>query len=165
MNVAAALVPVGGVLAAAAWVRRNLVVVRVTGFSMEPTYRSGDRVLVRRCAVSAVRAGQVIVILAGKAVGGPPRVDDPGWVIKRVAAAPGDPVPRTRVPALGAVAEDVVPDDCLVVLGDNPAGTDSRQFGYYVGANLLGAVVRPRAERRPSGRVISRTRSDRPRSS
>ncbi|EXG82378.1 S26 family signal peptidase [Cryptosporangium arvum] len=153
MNIVAALAPIGGVLAAAVWVRRNLVVVRVTGFSMEPTYRSGDRVLVRRCHVSAVRAGQVIVILAGKRLGGPPPIDDPFWVIKRVAAAPGDPVPRTRVPALGAVAEDVVPDDCLVVLGDNPAGTDSRQFGYFAGGNLLGAVVRPRAQRRQSARI------------
>ncbi|GAA3392751.1 S26 family signal peptidase [Cryptosporangium minutisporangium] len=149
MNIVAALVPITGVLAAAAWVRRNLVMVRVTGFSMEPTYRCGDRVLVRRCRASAVRAGQVIVILPGKPLGGLPPIDDPFWVIKRVAAAPGDPVPRTRVSALSAVPEDVVPDDCLVVLGDNPAGTDSRQLGYYAGGNLLGAVVRPRPQHRP----------------
>jgi signal peptidase I len=54
------------------------------------------------------------------------------WMIKRVAALPGD------LTAKG----DRVPPGKFVVLGDNPAGSyDSRVFGYCPADRLLGVVV------------------------
>ena len=108
---------------------------------MEPTLRHGDRVLVRRCPLSAVRPGRMVVVAAGKPVGRHTS-DYPLGIIKRLVAVPGDPVPRRLVPVLASVPEQAVPDGCMVVLGDNPVGADSRQLGYLYAANLLGVVVR-----------------------
>ena len=80
-------------------VRRKLAVVEVAGRSMEPVLWSGDRVLVRRARLSELRPGLVAVVEM-------PRLDADGpelpsgwpprhrkWLIKRVAALPGDPLP------------------------------------------------------------------------
>ncbi|GGT03423.1 hypothetical protein GCM10010156_71650 [Planobispora rosea] len=152
MRAAAPVAAVAACLAAVAgglvWVRRRYVVVSVHGPSMEPAYRSGDRVWVRRVPVTAVRAGQVVVVglafpegwdlAAGKS-----------WSIKRVAAAPGDPVPRDGFAALERVPGTTVPDGCLVVSGDNADHSyDSRHCGYVPGDRLLGVVVRGSAGNR-----------------
>ncbi|MGI5174844.1 S26 family signal peptidase [Dactylosporangium sp. CA-152071] len=134
---------------------RRLVAVTVHGASMEPTYRDGDRVLVRRGGTPAV--GQVVVVEYPSLDGtwhlpllpdGAP-ADEVGrrrWLIKRVAAVPGDPVPRDRVPAL---AGERVPPGMVVLLGDNPGSSfDSRRMGYFSGARVLGAVLN--ARRSPS---------------
>jgi signal peptidase I len=119
--------------------RRRLIVVTVRGVSMEPTYSSGDRLLVRRAGLERVRAGQVVVVQ----VGGVP--DDPtgGRMVKRAVAVPGDPVPP-QIP----LADSVVPGGWLLVLGDNPArSNDSRRLGYIPADALIGVVVRPIAVR------------------
>ena len=65
------------------------------------------------------------------------------WLIKRVVAVPGDPVPRTTVAALANVDHDVVPEASFVVLGDNPPQShDSRRYGYVTADRLLGTVIR-----------------------
>ncbi|MEU4807205.1 S26 family signal peptidase [Actinosynnema sp. NPDC023587] len=70
-----------------------------------------------------------------------PRIE---WLIKRVVAVPGDPVPRDIVPALADVPEDRVPLGMLVLLGDNrDASFDSARFGYFPTDRVLGAVQRP----------------------
>lgn len=142
--------------AAFALLRRRLVVVTVRGTSMEPSYHDGDRVLVRRNLTPA--RGQVIVVeqptmddlwcdppqSAVTAGGGWP--DGRSWMIKRVAALPGDPVPRELVPALAEVMEERVPPDRLVLLGDNRhASFDSRTVGYFPAERVLGVVLRPLA--------------------
>ena len=54
------------------------------------------------------------------------------WVIKRVAAVPGDPRPDASLPATRRPAEARVPPGKLVLLGDNPDwSNDSRQLGYF----------------------------------
>ncbi len=116
---------------------RRLVAVTVRGASMEPAYRDGDRVLVRRGHRPA--PGQVVVVrdLPARAVPGP------ALLIKRVAAVPGDPVPRDRVAALAGVPERYVPHGQLVLLGDNPAASfDSRHRGYFAAAQVVGTVWR-----------------------
>ena len=130
---AAALILLVRGLAAA---RRRLCVVTVNGLSMEPTLLDGDRVLVRRVPLGAVRAGQ-LVVLTGPA-------GQPGdWIVKRAVAVPGDPVPRASVPALAAAAEPAVPDGSLVVLGDNARlSLDSRRLGYLPAGRLVGVVIR-----------------------
>jgi signal peptidase I len=143
MRRGAALLAVG--LLAVAVVRRRLVVVSVVGVSMVPTYGPGERVLVRRAPAHALRRGQVVVF------------EEPGrageWMIKRVAAVGGDPVPHEMAGRSEAAAStaSAVPAGRLAVLGDNPNGSyDSREIGYVPGDRVLGVVVRRMAG--PGGR-------------
>jgi signal peptidase I len=141
-------------LAAAAWLtwaRRRLVVVVVEGSSMLPTYRPGDRVLVRRTSLGRIRSGQVLVLRRPKTARDPPmapsgvRLDQQSWIIKRAAALPGEPCPVAMLPAesRSAEADACVPDGWLAVLGDNSASSaDSREFGLVPADFVLGAVVR-----------------------
>ncbi|MEU6097838.1 S26 family signal peptidase [Streptomyces sp. NPDC047079] len=111
---------------------RHLVLVTVRGRSMEPTYYNRDQVLVVR-GTTALR-NRVIVVAD-------PREDE-GFLIKRVLATPGDPVPRDRVAALSHVQEQQVPSGKLVLLGDNPdQSLDSRQIGYFSDSSVLGSVL------------------------
>ncbi|REK86406.1 S26 family signal peptidase [Streptomyces inhibens] len=129
---------------------RHLVAVTVRGASMEPAYREGDRVLVRRGRLPA--PGQVVVVTdlpdTGPTTAPVPAaaaraVPSPALLIKRVAAVPGDRVPRDRVPALAGVPERYVPPGKLVLLGDNPeASFDSRHRGYFATACVVGTVWR-----------------------
>ncbi|HZR49613.1 MAG TPA: S26 family signal peptidase [Streptosporangiaceae bacterium] len=131
-------------------VRRNLAVVEVTGPSMQPALSSGDRVLVRRAGMSELRSGLVVVVerplpdggWAGVPPSWPPARRQ--WLIKRVAALPGDPLPDA-VPAPGRADHDgLVPPDMFVVLGDNAARShDSRAIGCVPADRLLGVMVRP----------------------
>lgn len=128
--------------------RRLYVTVDVQGASMEPTYRAGDRVLVRRSAPDRLRVGDVVVAEApvdgawpATLVRGAPR--GRMWLIKRVAAVPGDPIPRDRVPALARVTEQRVPSGRVVLLGDADRGSwDSTTIGYFPLERVLGVVVR-----------------------
>lgn len=65
-----------------------------------------------------------------------PGLEQPKWHVKRVAALPGDPAPRIL-----KLAGDRVPADTVVVLGDNPAGGDSRNWGPYPAAGLVGTYL------------------------
>ncbi|WP_327350914.1 S26 family signal peptidase [Streptomyces sp. NBC_01304] len=144
-------------VAAAALLGRRLTVVTVRGRSMEPSFLDGDRVLVRR--TRRLAAGDVVVLEQRDPHGqwsqpplpfrsAPAAVHARLWIIKRVAAVPGDTVPRATVPALASVPEAQVPDGRLVLLGDNPeASLDSRQTGYFPAVRVLGTVVRPVARR------------------
>ncbi|MEV0196002.1 S26 family signal peptidase [Nonomuraea sp. NPDC050691] len=148
MSGATALVAVLGLtvalavaLAVVVGVRRRYLVVTVEGESMLPTYRPGERVLVRRARAGALRAGQVVVLSDLVPAGGAElRLR---WIIKRVAALPGDPIPRDTVPALRAAPGTLVPAGHLVVLGDNPDRShDSRHSGYLTTDRLYGVVLR-----------------------
>jgi signal peptidase I len=151
---ACGLIAVGwfGVPAGFMLLGRRLVAVTVRGMSMTPTYYDGDRVLARRGG--DLRPGQVIVVerpeIGGDWANPPQRSTRPRslvgreWMIKRVAAVAGDPVPRDRVPALAEVPEDRVPAGKLVLLGDNAhLSYDSRRIGYFPAERVLGVVVRP----------------------
>ncbi|MFV2209049.1 S26 family signal peptidase [Actinomadura sp. LOL_016] len=127
-------------LAALWWARRSLVVVTVSGTSMTPALRDGDRVLVRRRALHRVRRGDVVVLeppLDGPYLPGPPGSGGRFWNVKRVAALPGDPLPPD-VPG----GDGTVPAGTLAVLGDDPGSVDSRMRGVFPGDRLLGVVVR-----------------------
>ena len=138
---------------------RRLVAVTVRGPSMEPTYRDGDRVIVRRG--TSVTVGQVVVVERPAAHGGWPARPIPAragasavsrrqWMIKRVDAVPGDPAPTRSVPALANTPDGPVPPGKLVLLGDNrEASYDSRQLGYFPMERILGtlATMEPSAQR------------------
>ncbi|MFE3445686.1 S26 family signal peptidase [Nocardia sp. NPDC059180] len=129
-----AVAALAGVAVAA---RRALVLVSVIGMSMEPTLRDGDRILVRRRQPADLRCGHIVVLRAPDAAQGADW-ECLGWHIKRVAGLPGDPMP-TGVPA--ADGTGVVPADSVVVLGDNPFGGDSRNWGPYPMDGLVGTYV------------------------
>lgn len=112
--------------------RRRLVIVRVRGVSMAPTLHPGDRVLV--AVGREPRVGQVVVFRPPVALAAG---DD--WLIKRAVAGPGDAVPCA---VRRKVKEGLVPEGCLVVLGDNNESYDSRGFGYVRSSDVLGPVVR-----------------------
>jgi signal peptidase I len=139
---AAALVPLAAGLAR---LRRNHLVVTVQGRSMSPTFRHGDRVLVRRHPGEGLRTGQVVVVdlparLRPVPIGfSPAEAQRHRRVIKRIAAVAGEPVPF-----LLAGAGPVVPPNYLVLLGDNPDDSgDSRQFGLVGADAVVGVVRRP----------------------
>ncbi len=128
--------------------RRRAAVVTVDGDSMWPAFTSGDRVLVRRTGANQLRPGQVVVVEQPGQDGDWPSplcgpVDRRQWVIKRVAAVPGDPRPEACLPTTAKFPEAQVPAGKLVLLGDNAAWShDSRQIGYFPAERLLGVVVR-----------------------
>jgi signal peptidase I len=121
--------------AAVVAIRAHVVVVMVRGLSMSPTLQPGDRLVVRRRRQPT--AGAIVVV-------DEPRPCRPGqrpgaqWVVKRVAAVAGDPVPacvRAQVP--------LVPSGQLVLLGDNLEHSwDSRHFGFASTDRVLGVAIR-----------------------
>ncbi|MFI2073590.1 S26 family signal peptidase [Streptomyces triculaminicus] len=114
-------------------------------------YEDGARVLVHRGGRIAV--GRIVVLeRPAPGVTWPlPSVDRAAssravaarqWIIKRVAAVPGDPAPLDRVPGLDRTEGSVVPPGRLVLLGDNPTNSyDSRQAGYFPVERVLSTVV------------------------
>jgi signal peptidase I len=143
-SVAAAVLGVG-------LVRRRLAVVEVAGRSMEPVLSSGDRVLVRRARLSELRPGLVVVVEMPRLDADGPELSPgrpPGhreWVIKRVAALPGDRLPA-GVPSPGPDPDHdgLVPPGRFVVLGDNARWSyDSRAIGCVPAERLLGVMIRP----------------------
>ncbi|HCT81604.1 MAG TPA: hypothetical protein DGG94_07370 [Micromonosporaceae bacterium] len=112
---------------------------------MAPAFDDGDRVLVRRLHASGVHAGDVVVLRRPWRGGG--QADSSALLIKRAVAIAGDPVPAQAHAALetGAVK---VPAGAVVVLGDNPASEDSKQWGFVNMNALVGVVVGRRGRKR-----------------
>ncbi|MEJ3745843.1 S26 family signal peptidase [Actinomycetes bacterium KLBMP 9797] len=118
------------VVVAAGYARARLVVVTVTGESMQPLIARGARVLVRR--TRRFRRGD-IVLLRSYGVGPP--------MLKQAVAVAGDPVPAEFRDAL---AVGVVPDGTLLVRGTTADSLDSRQLGPLPATSVIGVAVRRR---------------------
>ena len=111
--------------------------------------------LVRRAAARQVRRGEVVVFEPAGRWGGAPgrcRTQAAAWVIKRVAALAGDPVPAEVSGAVKAEPGAAVPEGALVVVGDGTSSADSRMWGYLPADRVLGvaaeAVLGPRVPER-----------------
>lgn len=160
---AAVVAGVAAVAGGGLLLRRRYVAVSVSGPSMEPTLRHGDRVIVRRLRLDRVRAGQIVVFrqpppwrgVDGWADGrrlpetgfwttGTPRAVRHGrWTIKRAVAVPGDPLPP-ELAEHAARLGPTVPAGSLAVLGDNRArSVDSRRFGFVLADEILGVLTHP----------------------
>ncbi|HET7018611.1 MAG TPA: S26 family signal peptidase [Streptosporangiaceae bacterium] len=112
------------------------LVVSVAGTSMEPALRPGDRLLVRRTGLRRIKVGQVAVLRR------PPGPVSPGgdgeYLVKRVAAVPGD-----RVPESCRGLPEYVPPGSFIMLGDNPRHSYDSRFAGLIPAELLfGVAVR-----------------------
>ncbi|MFF2044994.1 S26 family signal peptidase [Kitasatospora sp. NPDC058170] len=132
---------------AAALARAALSVIVVAGWSMAPTLRPGQRVLVLSRRFARLRPGRIVVV-SREALGLPADpsapADRPGprrhrLLVKRLAALPGDPVPE---PVRAAVPATAVPGGQVVLIGDNPAfSTDSRLWGAVPAHSVVGVVL------------------------
>ncbi|TMR23242.1 S26 family signal peptidase [Nonomuraea turkmeniaca] len=115
------------------WLRRAYSIIRVDGYSMAPTLTDGDQLVARRVAPSALRNGHIAVVLSPLPMGGP-------FLIKRIVALPGDPVPLSVRPL---VPDARVPDGQLILIGDNTdASFDSRDHGYFPIADVHAITLR-----------------------
>ncbi|MFJ4980274.1 S26 family signal peptidase [Streptomyces coeruleorubidus] len=144
--------------AIAALLGGRLVAVTVRGASMEPAYRNGDRVFVLRRR-EALTTGEVVVVERPDGAmrwirpplppgSGSTALQARQWVIRRVVAAPGDPVPADVLPTWARGPEHQVPPGRLVLLGDNADfSIDSRTVGYFPVARVPGPVLRLRPAR------------------
>ncbi|MGL5857958.1 MAG: S26 family signal peptidase [Angustibacter sp.] len=136
--------------AGVAALRRRWTVVCVVGGSMLPALREGDVLLARRRRPHGARVGDIVVFEPPSTDGRPsgPPAHGPGgrrtWMVKRVAALPGEPVPD------GVAGSGLVPARSLVVLGDN-GGLDSRLFGFLPDEHVLAVVLRPLTRARLPG--------------
>lgn len=149
----------------------------VCGGSMEPTLRSGQPFLFRRCTTApgtlqrgdlvVVRMGGVTCIKRVYALG-----QDRFWSVTPAGRpdeqtsllAVGDPLLlwKRRFPRF-AYVERQVPDDCVFVVGDSvSASIDSRQLGPVPVSQVVGRVVWPRVPYAPPGGPIAYW-SDQPR--
>ncbi|WP_238539855.1 S26 family signal peptidase [Corallococcus macrosporus] len=152
MGAGAALLVAG--VAAAAWGRRRWVVVAVQGNSMSPTLHDGQRLVARRLGRAPApgngysRSDVVVFVLSAKQRETLEAEALP-YLVKRVAAVAGDPVPDWARAALGADDDSRVPPGKVVVSGDNARSQDSRQLGY-IDAEAIIAIVRLRGPE-PSG--------------
>ncbi|MFB4271004.1 S26 family signal peptidase [Nonomuraea sp. GTA35] len=133
-------------LVATVLVRRHLVVVTVSGTSMTPTLHPGEKLLVRRCGITALQVGDIVVLEPPRVPVSPevtllaPLPTRTQWQVKRVAALPGDPIPPPAQEAAGTLR--AVPGGTLIVLGDNNASNDSRLNGPYPADRILGIALR-----------------------
>ncbi len=144
------LIPAAGTAGALALLVSALrwwfAVVTVHGQSMAPTLADGDRLLARRCLARSLRTGSLVIFLEpGLPLNGsrPMWLTGAGqklWVVKRVAAVPGEPVPEEVRQAVDGAP--VVPPRSIVVLGDSPHSRDSRHWGFIPSALILGKAVR-----------------------
>jgi signal peptidase I len=123
----AAIAPAGAVaLAVVGYLRYRFRLALVWGPSMLPTLADGDRVLVRRTRPARIRHGDVVLVCKGG-----------DWIVKRVAARPGDPAPA-------GLPGPRVPTGRYALLGDNPQWSiDSRDFGYVAATAIFGVVTGP----------------------
>ena len=127
--------------------RRRIAIVTVRGRSMQPALTAGDRLLIRR--VSPARRRPVRSWSSREPAKTAPRPTGaklaPGrgdWLIKRLAALPGEPTPAVVLTASAPGAEPWSRPE-VVVLGDNlDASLDSRLLGYIPAERVLGIVVR-----------------------
>ncbi|WP_306366764.1 S26 family signal peptidase [Nocardiopsis sp. CC223A] len=128
-------------LGALLWIRYRVFVLEVSGESMLPTLRQGDRMLAeRRRRGTVIAPGRIVVLVDPQT----PVLRDErnrrrrNYLVKRVVAVAGDPLPE-GVPG----HRGTVPEGCLVVLGDNPEGSvDSRGFGPVPVGRVVGTVLR-----------------------
>lgn len=123
--------------------RRMLAVVTVRGESMRPTLEPGDRLLLLRTPVRKIRRRQVVLLQPPDRLGTWRRDALPSpaageWVVKRVAALPGDPMPAE----MERDPDAVVPPGTLVVLGDGEYSADSRLWGPVPADRVIGVVAR-----------------------
>lgn len=112
----------------------NFRIVVVNGPSMEPTYKSGDRLLMTTAywLFGKIKKGDVVVVVRPSGE----------LLIKRVVALPGEQVPRDYWSPLVYMMGGRVPEGHIFVVGDNlERSEDSRQIGAIPLSYVQGKIV------------------------
>lgn len=116
----------------------NFTTVVVSGHSMDPTFKSGQRLLASKAywLVGGIKDKDVVVI----------RGSAPSeYIIKRVYKSAGETVDWVNVPNDWRLTQGayVVPNDHIYVLGDNrEVSEDSRRFGAVPLDKVIGKIVK-----------------------
>jgi signal peptidase I len=132
---------IAGLLACVAVLRRLFLIVRVEGSSMVPAIQPGERLLILRLRLR-VRVGSIVALrppFGSRASAG---VASGYWLIKRVVALSGEPMPAVVLHQYLGQPQMTVPEGSIVVLGDDPASQDSKQWGPIPRALVAGIMVR-----------------------
>jgi signal peptidase I len=112
--------------------RLALLVIKVEGASMAPTFRPGDTVLtIRRRLRPGIRRGDVVVCRRPAGMPGPD-----SYLIKRVVAVAGDPFPDDP-----EKVGETISAGRVYVRGDGNRSLDSRVFGAIPTDHVIGHVV------------------------
>lgn len=124
-------------LALAIFLFKNFKTVVVSGVSMKPTFRNGQRVLVSHAywLIGPIKRNDIVVVND---------IGAPGYIIKRVKFMGGDTVEPLLAPADHLLTDPpyVVPEGYIYLLGDNSfQSEDSRKFGPVPLSSVLGKVV------------------------
>ncbi len=109
-------------------------VVVVSGPSMEPTYRNGDRLLMTNAywLFGPIQRDDVVVIVR----------PNKEMLIKRVVALPGEQVPEEYWSPLVYMMGGRVPEGHIFVVGDNlERSEDSRTLGAIPLSHVQGKIV------------------------
>lgn len=115
----------------------NFTTVVVTGNSMEPTFKSGRRLLSSRAywLIGTIKPGDIVVIRGEKAG---------DYMIKRVYRLGNQVVDWANIPEDHSIVkgEYVVPAGHVYVIGDNrDYSEDSRRYGPVPLTRILGKIV------------------------
>lgn len=116
---------------------RDFQTIRVSGDSMLPTFKNGERLLVSKAywLIGDIQKNDVVVLRN-------PNTNE--IIIKRVYRLPGEEVEFPYIPMDYSISKGpyVVPDNTLYVLGDNlDVSEDSRKFGPFDRNDVMGKVV------------------------
>lgn len=116
----------------------NFRTIEVQGPSMEPTLKTGRRLLVSSAywLIGPVKKGDIVVARVTE--------KDDDIVIKRVLGVAGDTIDSNNVPDSHGLAQGdyVVPEGTYYIVGDNRLQSeDSRAFGPVKSQEIIGKVV------------------------
>lgn len=129
----------------------NFTTVVVTGESMEPTYKSGAKVLSSKAywLIGRVKKKDVVVLEDPQKQG--------AFIIKRVLGLSGDVIDPANWPDRSITeGEYRVPEGTVYVVGDNRnQSEDSRKFGPVPDKDIRGKVVHLGSENGPAFGAIA----------
>jgi signal peptidase I len=123
---------------------RPLLLVRVFGDSMAPSYRHGDRLLATRLWKCLHRGDVLIFRVTAEDygfAGGDAATISPDLRLKRIAACAGEPAPDWLDERLRS-KDGLVPRGYVAVAGDAANSEGSQQLGYIAEHRIEAVVLR-----------------------
>jgi type IV secretory pathway protease TraF len=105
---------------------------------MEPTFLSGDKILILNCKKNfLLKRGQIVILCLPNNLYKQSDLDTQEIIfVKRIAGIAGD----KEVPNL--ILDKPISNGEFFVLGDNPDSRDSRHWGTLPQTSILGIVVK-----------------------
>ena len=108
---------------------------------MVPSIQPGERLLILRRR-RRVRVGSIVALRSPFGSRASAGAASGYWLIKRVVAISGEPLPAVVLHEYLGQPQMTVPEGAIVVLGDHPASQDSKQWGPIPRELVVGIMVR-----------------------